>query len=105
MMLRLSDGRRGERIVEDCNRFEEIDAVLLEVASRLRGVELEAQALRRHGGILADAGEGGGGAGGESAKDFGFEALQAGRFSLERPMHFAIALEHDVVIEIRAKMP
>ena len=36
--------RRRERIVEDGDRLEEVDAVLLEVASGLCGIELEAQA-------------------------------------------------------------
>jgi len=54
-------------------------------------------------GAEADAGQGGGGAGGESAADFGSEALQTERVFVERLMHFAAALEHDVVIEIRAK--
>ncbi len=95
--------RRGERVVEDCDRFEEVDAMLFQVTCSLRRIKLKAQTRWKHGGILADAGEDRGGAGVNQPKIPALKHYKLEGFSVERLMHFATALEHDVVIEIRAK--
>ena len=51
----------------------------------------------------ADAGGGGAGTGRESAEGLGAEGYKLEGFSVERLMHFATALQHDVVIEIRPR--
>ena len=60
-------------------------------------------AKRDPGGAQADADRGGAGAGRESAEGLGAEGYKLEGFSVERLMHFATALEHDVVIEIRPR--
>jgi hypothetical protein len=58
---------------------------------------------RDSGGSEAEAGEGGGGAGANQPKISALKHYKLEGFSVERPMHFATALEHDVVIEIRPR--
>ena len=55
------------------------------------------------GGAQADAGGGSTGAGRESAEVSALKGYKLEGFSVERLMHFAMALEHDMVIEIRPR--